>query len=110
LPDECSLPARGVKGSGAQWWLGAAAAICAGVPSEEHAVNERSATRLAILVRSDAARHVLQHFVGRQQVTTDEAKTFEDFVPLERWRRLANVTFIMTVSLTQAMKREQLGP
>lgn len=47
--------------------------------------------------------------VGRQQVTSDEARTFEQFVLLERWRRLVDATIVMTVSPAQAMKREQLG-
>jgi len=46
---------------------------------------------------------------NRQQVTGQEAQTFEQFVLLERWRRLVDVTVVMSVSPAEAMLREQHG-
>ncbi|MEO6773230.1 MAG: hypothetical protein ABI467_09425 [Kofleriaceae bacterium] len=42
----------------------------------------------------------------RDQVTADEKKTFADFVTLERWRSLVDVTVIMKVDPVKALERE----
>jgi predicted NUDIX family phosphoesterase len=42
----------------------------------------------------------------RDQVTPDEKKTFSDFVLLERWRSLVDVTVIMKVEPEAALRRE----
>lgn len=42
----------------------------------------------------------------RDQVTLDEKKTFSDFVLLERWRSLVDVTVIMKVEPEIALRRE----
>lgn len=39
-------------------------------------------------------------------VTADEARIFSDFVRLERWRSLANVSLVLTVDEATAMARE----
>lgn len=42
----------------------------------------------------------------RDQVTPDEKKAFSEFVLMDRWRSLVDVTVIMTVSPEIALKRE----
>lgn len=43
---------------------------------------------------------------NRLQVTADEYRVFSEFVRLERWRRLVDVTFVMAVQPAIAMERE----
>jgi predicted NUDIX family phosphoesterase len=42
----------------------------------------------------------------RGQVTADEARTFSDFVLLDRWRRLVDLTIVMEVAPEIAIQRE----
>jgi predicted ATPase/predicted NUDIX family phosphoesterase len=42
----------------------------------------------------------------RGQVSADESRTFSDFVLLERWRSLVDVTILMTAEPSVALKRE----
>ena len=46
----------------------------------------------------------LQH--QRGQVTDEERGVFSEFVKLERWRRLVDVTAVMTVDPVEAVRRE----
>lgn len=41
-----------------------------------------------------------------QQVTSEEYKVFREFVLLDRWRTLTDLTFVFTVSPDQALERE----
>lgn len=43
---------------------------------------------------------------SRQQVDTLEASIFEDFVTLERWRRLVDLTIVLSVAPAVAIERE----
>jgi predicted NUDIX family phosphoesterase len=46
---------------------------------------------------------------SRGQVTKGEARAFTNFVLLDRWRELVDLTVVMSVGPRTAMKREQIG-